>query len=138
MHVNSKLHWKVFKHFLWYLKGTSHYGLCLQQSNDIHLSMYSNADSASAINDRVPTFSYLLFLGLNPIIWSSIKQSTTTCSSTEVKYKVVAKVLVETTWVKNLLLELFILLQKAPTIHSNNISVYIFMIISRFTTKWNT
>ncbi|XP_071700167.1 uncharacterized protein [Rutidosis leptorrhynchoides] len=97
MHAPSQHHWRALKRVLRYLKGTIQHGLILRRSNDSHLYMYSDADWVGDVNDRVSTTGYLLFLGRNPISWSSKKQTTVARSSTEAEYKAVASALAETT-----------------------------------------
>lgn len=70
--------------------------------------------------DRVFTSGYLLFLGLNPISWSSKKQSTIARSSAEEEYHAAGSALAETTWVKNLLLRLNLPITKTLTIYCDN------------------
>lgn len=121
MHDPSQHHWKAVKRVLRYLKGTINLGLCLRRSIEFHLVMYTDADWAGDVNDRVSTTGYLLYLGHNPISWSSKKQSKVARSSTEAEFRAVATALAETTWVKYLLVELHIPLRKVPTIYCDNI-----------------
>lgn len=58
--------------------------------------MYSHVDWTGDMNDRTSTFDYVLFLGANPISWSSKKQCTIARSSTEGEYHVVASMLEKT------------------------------------------
>ena len=77
--------------------------------------MYSDVDWGGDIVDRVSTSGYILFLGHNPISWSSKKQNTVSRSSTESEYRVVTNALSETLWVTNLG-DTF--LSKNPVLHS--------------------
>ena len=85
--------------------------------------MYTDADWAGDVNHRISTTGYLQFLGLNPISWSSKKQTIIARSSTEAEYRAITSALAETTWVKNLLFELGIILPKSPIIYNDNIGV---------------
>uniref|UniRef100_A0A3Q7H8A5 Reverse transcriptase Ty1/copia-type domain-containing protein n=1 Tax=Solanum lycopersicum TaxID=4081 RepID=A0A3Q7H8A5_SOLLC len=81
MQALSDLHWKAVKRVLRYLR-----------------------DWSRDIVDRVSTSGCILFLGHNPISWSSKKQNTVSRSSTESEYRAVANALSETLWVTNLLM----------------------------------
>lgn len=76
MHAPSTLHWKAVKWVLRYLKSTQRYGICLRRSNSISLYMYSDADWAGDVNDRVSTTAYIQFFGNNSVSLSSKKQTT--------------------------------------------------------------
>ena len=83
--------------------------------------MYSDVDWGGDIVDRVSTSGYILFLGHNPISWSSKKQNTVSRSSTESEYRAVANALSETLWVTNLLNELRFPVHQLPTIYCDNL-----------------
>jgi len=121
MQTPSEIHWKAVKRVLRYLQGTAHLGLRLMRHNDFSLHMYSDADWAGDVNDRASTTGYLLFIGQNPVSWSSKKQRTIARSSTEAEYRAVASALAETNWVTNLLAELRLKFQKVPTIYCDNV-----------------
>ena len=66
--------------------------------------------------------AYVVFLGSNPISWSSKKQNIVAWSSTEAEYWVVASTTVEVNWVQNLLHELNAHIGSDPlTIYCNNV-----------------
>lgn len=75
------------------------------------LVMYTDADWAGDVNDRISTTGYLQYLSFNPINWSSKKQPTIARSFTEAEYKAAASALAEITWDKNLLSNFGIVLQ---------------------------
>ncbi|KAL3510489.1 hypothetical protein ACH5RR_029890 [Cinchona calisaya] len=97
------------------------YGLKITRHASTTLHMYSDVDWAGDINDRTSTSGHILFLGSNPISWSSKKQRTVACSSIEAKYRAVASALAETNWVQNLLRELHVPITITPTIYCDNI-----------------
>uniref|UniRef100_A0A0V0GZK9 Putative ovule protein n=1 Tax=Solanum chacoense TaxID=4108 RepID=A0A0V0GZK9_SOLCH len=121
MQAPSDLHWKAVKRVLRYLRGTIQLSLRVTPIDEFNLPVYSDADWGGDIVDRVSTSGYILFLGHNPISWSSKKQNTVSCSSTESEYRAVANALSETLWVTNLLNELHFPVQKLPTIYCDNL-----------------
>ncbi|GKA39050.1 ribonuclease H-like domain-containing protein [Tanacetum coccineum] len=71
---------------------------------------------------RRSTFGYCVFLGNNLLLWSSKRQATLSRSSAQAEYHGVANVVIETTWLRNLLQELHSLLQCATLVYCDNIS----------------
>lgn len=63
-----------------------------------------------------------MFLGSNPVAWSSKRQSTLARSSTEAEFRAVASATTEIQWLSNLLRELGYNLSSAPTIYCDNLS----------------
>ena len=100
-------HWKAVKRVLQYLRGTIQLGLRVTPIDEIV--------------DRVSTSGYILFLGHNPISWSSKKQNIVSSSSTESEYRAVANALSETLWVTNLLNELRFPVHQLPTVCCYNL-----------------
>ncbi|WMV37246.1 hypothetical protein MTR67_030631 [Solanum verrucosum] len=93
----------------------------LMHHNDFSLHIYSEADWVGDVNDQASTIGYLLFIGRNPVSWSSKKQRMIARSSIEAEYRAVASVLAETNWVTNLLAKLTPKFQKVPTIYCDNV-----------------
>lgn len=93
MHCPTTEHWSLVKRLLRYLAGTVNDGL--QLHNDSHLSLqpftetslslhaFSDADWAGDKDSLCSTGAYVVYLGKNPISWSSKKQKTVARSSTE-------------------------------------------------------
>ncbi|VFQ67160.1 unnamed protein product [Cuscuta campestris] len=80
------------------------------------LQAYSDADWAGCPDTRRSTSGYCVFLGDNLISWSSKHQATTSRSSAEAEYRVVANTVAEASWVQNLLLELQLPLRQRENI----------------------
>ncbi|KAH0720364.1 hypothetical protein KY285_005166 [Solanum tuberosum] len=108
MHTPTDEHLKAVKRVLRYLKETASSSLHIVRSSDSNLYMYADADWASDPNDRISTSGYIFFFGPNPVSWSSKKHRVVARSSIEAEYKSVSNVLVEITWVQNLLHELHV------------------------------
>ncbi|KAL0284190.1 UNVERIFIED_CONTAM: Retrovirus-related Pol polyprotein from transposon RE2 [Sesamum radiatum] len=106
MHCPSTLHWCAVKRLLRYLVGTLDYGLLLRKNSPRTLHAFADADWAGDPNDRTSTSAYVVFLGANPISWSSKKQKTVARSSTEAEYRAIASTAAEVNWIMNLLQEL--------------------------------
>jgi hypothetical protein len=79
-------HWKMVKRILKYVAGTLNFGLWYTQSDDNHLSGYTNSDFASSLDDRKSTSGHFFHLGTNLISWASKKQPIVSISSAEAEY----------------------------------------------------
>ena len=86
MHDPSNEHWLALKRVLCYLKGTIQFGLCLSKNSNSWRRVFTDVDWASCLDDRKSTIGYVIYLGSNPISWSSKKQSTMARSSTEAEF----------------------------------------------------
>lgn len=114
MHCPSTLHWCAVKRLLRYLVGTLDYGLLLRKNSPRTLHAFADADWAGDPNDRTSTSAYVVFLGANPISWSSKKQKTVARSSTEAEYRAIASTAAEVNWIMNLLQELKVPISPTP------------------------
>ncbi|CAN6555176.1 unnamed protein product [Malus baccata var. baccata] len=73
-------------------------------------------------NTRRSMTGYLVFLGNNPILWQSKKQSSVSISSTETEYKALAHTTDDLTWIRAVLKDLEIFLPTPPVIRCDNMS----------------
>ncbi|XP_017187807.1 uncharacterized mitochondrial protein AtMg00810-like [Malus domestica] len=89
MHCPMESHYLAVKRILRYLKGTQHYGIQYVKG-ELELNTFSDVDWAGDPNDRRSTTGFVVFLGTNPISWSSKKQNTVSRSSTEAEYRAIA------------------------------------------------
>ncbi|KAH0693394.1 hypothetical protein KY285_020491 [Solanum tuberosum] len=121
MQAPSDLHCIAVTRVILYLHGTIQLGLQVTPINDFNLYAYSDADSSGDISDKVSTSGNILFLGHNPISWSSKKQNTVSRSFTESEYRAVADAFSETLWFTNLLNKLHFPVHQLPTIYCDNL-----------------
>nr|GEW00409.1 ribonuclease H-like domain-containing protein [Tanacetum cinerariifolium] len=84
---------------------------------------YIDADWTGCPSSRRLTFGYCVFLGDNLLSWPSKWQHTISHSSSEAKYRGVANVVAETTWIRNLLRELHSPLATDTLVYCDNVSV---------------
>lgn len=74
MHQPTEEHWQATKRVLRYLAGTATHGIFLSKNNPLSLHAFSDADWTGDTDDYVSTNAYIIYLGKNPVSWSSKKQ----------------------------------------------------------------
>ncbi|XP_040944289.1 uncharacterized mitochondrial protein AtMg00810-like [Gossypium hirsutum] len=116
MHKPLNVHFKAVKRILRYLQGTLNYGLRFIRSSSFLLEGYSEASWGSDVDDRRSTSGFCVFLGGNPISWSSRKQQVIPRSITEAEYRSVAHLTAELVWIRSLLIELCVPIPKRSLI----------------------
>lgn len=114
-------HWNALKRLLRYLIGTIQFGLLLRKDTPLNLHAFSDADWARDKDDYISTSAYIVYLGANPISWSSRKQRTRARSSTEAEYRAVASTTAELLWLQNLFSELRLITSTTPVIYCDNL-----------------
>ena len=114
-------HWSAVKWILCYIKFTIQHGLFLSRHFSVQLTVYTDADCAGSIDNRIFTSGYCFFLGTNLISWSSKKQCTVARSSTEAEYRGMANAAAEVIWLQSLLRE-FGVPQSPPLVLCDNLS----------------
>ena len=82
---------------------------------------FSDADWAGNPDDRTSLGAFLIFLGANPISWSSTKQCIVARSSTKVEYRSIPATSIKLKWVKFMLSELLVLVSSPPTLFLENL-----------------
>nr|KYP65239.1 hypothetical protein KK1_011471 [Cajanus cajan] len=115
-------HWQAMKRILRYLCGTATTGIVLSKSNNLQIFAFCHADWGADVDDRKSTTGLCVFLGCNPVSWSSRKQQVVSRSITKAEYKSLAAVTTEITWLKNLLHELQVPNIRTPQIYCDNLS----------------
>ena len=113
-------HFIVVNHILRYLKGTMQLGLSYSRG-DLQLKAFSDVDWVRDPNDRRSTTSLVVFLGNNPISWSSKKQQTISRSLTEAEYCALSFTSAKLDWIKQLLAFLHISLPGVPVLFCDNL-----------------
>ncbi|CAN6557239.1 unnamed protein product [Malus baccata var. baccata] len=121
MHSPLESHFVAVKRILRYLKGTLDWGICFRPGS-LSLKAYTDADWVGDPNDRRSTTGVVIFLGNNPVSWSSKKQHTVSRSSTEVEYRTMATTIAGLVWLQQLLKDLHIDTSLPPLLHCDNIS----------------
>lgn len=112
----------MVKRVLRYIHGTTRRGIFLQASPSTSLVAYSDADWAGCPNTRRSTSGYCLFLGDALVSWSSKRQAVVSRSSAKAEYRGVANAAAECCWMRNLLQELHVRVDKASIILCDNVS----------------
>ena len=98
--------WRAMKHILWYLAGTTNFGLLFTRNESTECTGYSDADWAGDIDDRKSTSGYLYLMSGGPVSWGSKKQSCIALSTAEAEYMSLTSVAQEVIWQNCLLVEL--------------------------------
>ncbi|KAK0600545.1 hypothetical protein LWI29_016022 [Acer saccharum] len=121
MHQPTSAHWDLVKRLLRYLYGTLNEGVVIHRNSQVAFHAFSDVDWAGNNDDFSSTSAYIVYLGWNPISWSSKKQHTIARSSTEAKYRSVAATAAELNWVCFLLTDLGLTLPSVPVIYCDNV-----------------
>ena len=79
----TKLFWKVGKHYLRYLRGTSEYGLWYRQSDEVKVHGFTDVDWVGSPTDRNSTSGGVFSITSTTVSWYSRKQRAVALSSTE-------------------------------------------------------
>ena len=102
----QEAHLQAAKHILRYVRRYPDLGLFFKQEEENCLHGYTDADYGQAVDDRFSVGAYIFFLGKSPISRNSKKQSSTSRSSCESKYRALAQCSCEAIWIRRLLEEL--------------------------------
>lgn len=74
MHRPTSAHWQAAKRVLRYLASTPSHGIFLHRNSPLTLHAFSDVDWAGDNDDYVSTNAYIIYVGRNPVSWSSKKQ----------------------------------------------------------------
>lgn len=120
MHNPKETHLHAVHRILQYLKGSPGKGLIFKKGSGLLLEAYTDADYAGSIVDRRSTSGYCTFLGGNLITWRSKKQSVVSRSSAESEFRAMALGVCELLWLRLLLGDLGIKLEKSMRLFCDN------------------
>lgn len=73
IHMPTKDHWQAAKRILRYLAGTPTHDIFYSAKSRLTLHAYSDADWTGDSDDYVSTNAYIIYLGNQPISWTSKK-----------------------------------------------------------------
>ncbi|XP_057740475.1 uncharacterized mitochondrial protein AtMg00810-like [Arachis stenosperma] len=103
---NPRLYISVVRNLAYSISlGTLSFGLHLQQTSVQRIAAYSDSDYGVDPDDRKSIVGFCVFLERNLVSWSSKKQGSVARSSTEAEYRVMADLVAELIWIKNLMVE---------------------------------
>jgi len=122
MQAPHDVHWNLVKRILRYLRGTIHHGIRISATASTELKVYSDADWARCLDTRRSTLGYCVFLRNSLVSWSSKRQTMVSRSNAEAEYRAVANAAAECCWLRNLLRELHVRIDKATVIYCDNVS----------------
>ncbi|KAH9726123.1 Disease resistance-like protein DSC1 [Citrus sinensis] len=117
------IHWQACRRLLRYLQSTTDFGLQFFSTGKITLTIFSDADWGSDLDDRKSVSGYCIYLGDNLVSWSSKKQQIVSRSSAESKYRALALAVSEVLWISYVLKELKMSPLQVPALHCDNKSV---------------
>jgi hypothetical protein len=122
MHDPREQHLAAIKCILRYIKGTLSHGLQLHSSSPASMVTYTDTDWAGCPDTQRSTSGFCVYLDDNLVSWSSKRQHTVSRSSAEAKYRDVANVVAEATWIRQLLHELHRPSPPATVVFRDNVS----------------
>ena len=121
MQAPTDLHWLALKRLLRYLRGTLHAGIQLHHNTPLRHHAFTDVDWAGDKDDYVSTTEYIVYLGHNPLSWSSKKQRPLARSPSEAEFRAVADTTTEVLWLRSLLTELGFNLRQTPAVYCDNL-----------------
>ena len=103
----TKLYWNLTKHVLWYLRGTTQFGLWYRQTKGVKLCGFIHVDWARSSTNRKSTLSGIFSVGSPTVSWYKRKQRFVALNSVEVEYMAASKETCEVLWMREILVALF-------------------------------
>nr|GEU64849.1 putative ribonuclease H-like domain-containing protein [Tanacetum cinerariifolium] len=91
-----------------YLKGTTSHGVLFKTNGHLNIQIFTDVDVdwAGDKENRRSTSRYFSLVGGNLVTWKSKKQKAVSLSSTEAKFRGIAKGLAEALWIRKLVSEI--------------------------------
>ena len=122
MQAPKKPHLDAVRCTLRYVRATLDYALFYAAGVPVELYGYTDVDWAGSITDRRSTSGFMFFLGSAAITWSSKKQPTVALSSTEAEYRGAAIATCEVAWLRKLLMDMGMHVDRGVVIYCDNLS----------------
>ncbi|UYV66183.1 hypothetical protein LAZ67_4000630 [Cordylochernes scorpioides] len=102
----GRRHWQAAKHVLRYLHGSINLSLVYRRTDSNDVCAYSDADSASDIDDRRSNSGTAITIGHSLVIWKTCKQKCVSLSTMEAEYLALSQTTKEAVWIATILKEL--------------------------------
>lgn len=97
-----------------YLQGTIQRGVIFKPSFELVLIEFTDIDWGFYPDDKRFMYGVCIFLGENPMFWSSKKEKVIARSSIEVKYQALAYIATRVIWLQALLKEMHLVSSSVP------------------------
>ncbi|XP_047953669.1 secreted RxLR effector protein 161-like [Salvia hispanica] len=120
MHSPQDEHWEAALRVVRYLKGTAGHGVLFWKNGHLDIHGYTDVDWAGNLVDRRSTGRYFTFIGGNLVTWRSKKQKVVALSSAEAEFRGIKSGLTEILWLRRLMKELNMELQKTCKLLCDN------------------
>ncbi|RDX60598.1 hypothetical protein CR513_61247, partial [Mucuna pruriens] len=92
MHDPRERHLQAVERILQYLKASPGKGLLFRKEGMLSMEIYTDADYAGSVMDRISNLGYCIFLRGNLVTWRSNKQNMVARSSVEAEFRAMAQV----------------------------------------------
>ncbi|MCO5580093.1 hypothetical protein L7F22_033959 [Adiantum nelumboides] len=122
MQLPQKRHLDAMHRTLCYVRATLDHALFYATDVPVELHGYTDVDWAGSTTDRRSTSGFMFTLGSVAIPWSSKKQPTVALSSTKAEYRGVAIAACEVAWLRKLLTDLKLQVDREVVIYYDNLS----------------
>ncbi|XP_075636751.1 uncharacterized protein LOC142608987 [Castanea sativa] len=96
-------HMTMVKRIIWFVNGTSDYGIWYSRDLNDYLVGHSDADWAEYVDDRKSTSRGCFYLGNNLVSWMSKKQNLVSLSTAEAEHIIAGSCCAQLLWMKKLL-----------------------------------
>eukprot|EP00253_Pinus_taeda_P024716 PITA_24716 len=103
----TNLLWKVGKHVLCYIRGTSGYGLWYRKEDEVKLCGFMDADWVGSPTDRKRTSGGIFSIESTTISWYNKKRISVALSSAKAEYMAASLAACEAIWMRKILVGLF-------------------------------
>ncbi|XP_060973935.1 uncharacterized mitochondrial protein AtMg00810-like [Cannabis sativa] len=107
MQQPTKPHLEVVRRTLRYVKNTINYGLFYKKGDEVKIIGYCDVDYAGDHDTRRSTTGYVFKIGSGVVSWCSKRQPTVSLSTTEAEYRAAAMAAQESTWLMQLMKDLY-------------------------------